>query len=179
MHQSEYIKDKNMIDVFIDSQNRIASMSLIHEKLYRSKDLSKIDFKEYIIDLVANLFQSCGVNAGNIVLDTDIENTLLDIDFAIPCGLIINELATNSLKYAFPPGVKGEIKIAFQSTDGNMFKLVVSDNGIGLPKDLDFKKTESLGLHLVTVLAENQLHGEINLNRNKGTEFQIKFKGIK
>ncbi|NJD52141.1 MAG: PAS domain S-box protein [Candidatus Methanoperedens sp.] len=174
-HQTQYIKDKNVIDIFTESQNRISSMSLIHEKLYRSKDLAKIDFNDYINDLVANLFQSYNSNSGNMKLNMNIQNVRLDIDFAIPCGLIINELVTNSLKYAFPEGRKGEIKIAFFETGENMLELVIGDNGIGISKDLDFRKTESLGLHLVTILAENQLHGEIYLNRNHGTEFHIKF----
>jgi two-component sensor histidine kinase len=108
-----------------------------------------------------------------------VEEILLDIDLAIPTGLIINELITNSLKYAFPDGMKGEIKVSFRSMNENMLELVVNDNGIGLPEDLDFRKTRTLGLHLVTVLAENQLHGNIDMNRIKGTEFRIKFRGIK
>lgn len=178
-HQSQYIKDKNVIGIFTESQNRILSMSLVHEKLYESKDLARIDFHNYINDLVANLFQSYAVNLGEITLNLNIEDIQLDIDLAIPCGLIANELVTNSLKYAFPGGTKGEIKIAFRRTEENMLEFVISDDGIGLPKDLDFRKTESLGLHLVTILAENQLHGEINLIRGKGTEFQIIFRGIK
>jgi two-component sensor histidine kinase len=182
-HQSQYIRDKDVIDMFTDSQNRILSMALVHEKLYQSKNLAKIDFKEYIDDLVVDLIQSYEVNGNKITLNMNIENIQLDIDFAIPCGLIINELVTNSLKYAFPVGTQtqGEIKIAFHSIDRNenIFELVDSDNGIGLPKDLDFRKTDSLGLHLVTTLAEKQLHGEITLNRSKGTEFKIKFRGIK
>jgi two-component sensor histidine kinase len=154
-------------------------MSLVHEKLYQSKDLAKIDFNEYINDMVAELIQSYEFNAGKITLNMNIENIPLDIGFAIPCGLIINELVTNSLKYAFPAGTQGEIRITLRSTDENMLELMVSDNGIGIPEDLDFRKTESLGLHLITTLAENQLHGEISLDRSKGTEFQIKFRGIK
>ncbi|HEY9247159.1 MAG TPA: histidine kinase dimerization/phosphoacceptor domain -containing protein, partial [Candidatus Methanoperedens sp.] len=177
--QIQYINDRNVIDIFTDSQNRIASMSLVHEKLYRSKDLAKIDFYEYINDLVANLFQSYKSNSGKIKLNTNIEDIHLDIDFAIPFGLIINELVTNSLKYAFPDGKDGEINVSFFRTGENMFELIIGDNGIGIPEDLDFRKTDSLGLHLVTILAENQLHGEINLNRNGGTEFLIKFRGIK
>lgn len=178
-HQTQYIKDKKMIDIFTESQNRISSMSLVHEKLYRSKDLAKIDFNDYINDLVANLFQSYNSRSGNIKLNMNIQNIRLDIDFAIPCGLIINELVTNSLKYAFPEGRKGEIKVAFFKNDENMLELMIGDNGIGISKDTDFRKTESLGLHLVTILAENQLHGEIYLNRDHGTEFHIKFRGIK
>jgi two-component sensor histidine kinase len=109
----------------------------------------------------------------------NIYNISLDINTAIPCGLIINELVTNSLKHAFPDGKEGEINIAIRSMDENTIELVVGDNGIGISNDVDFKTTRSLGLQLVTMLAENQLHGEINLNRNKGTEFTITFKEVK
>ena len=177
-HQTQFIKDKNVDEIFAESQNRIASMALVHEKLYQSKDLAKINFLDYINDLAANLFQSYAENSGKIKLNMNIENIQVDIDFAIPCGLIINELVTNSLKYAFPAGRVGEIKIVFRKTDKNMLELVISDNGIGIPPDLDFRKTGSLGLHLVTILAENQLHGKININRNEGTEFKIEFKEI-
>lgn len=178
-YQTQFIKDKNVIDIFIESQNRIASMALVHEKLYQSKDLARIDFYDYMSDLVANVFQSYVKNSGKIKLNMNIENIQLDIDLAIPCGLIINELLTNSLKYAFPAGREGEIKVAFHKTDENMLQLVISDNGIGIPPDMDIRKTGSLGLHLVSILAENQLHGKININRKEGTEFTIEFKGIK
>jgi len=178
-HQIQYVKDKNVIHIFTESQNRIASMALVHEKLYRSKDLAKIDFYDYINDLVANLFQSYVENSDKITLNMKIENIQLDIDLAIPCGLIINELVTNSLKYAFPEGRKGEVRILFRKVDDDMLELAIGDNGVGLPTYLDFRKTDSLGLHLVTILAERQLHGEINLIQNGGMEFQIRFKGIK
>ncbi|MFZ3383083.1 MAG: histidine kinase dimerization/phosphoacceptor domain -containing protein [Candidatus Methanoperedens sp.] len=178
-HQTQFIKDKNVIEIFTESQNRIASMALVHEKLYQSKDLARIDLSDYLSDLVANLFQSYVKNSGKIKLNMNIENIQLDIDLAIPCGLIINELVTNSLKYAFPAGRVGEITIQFRKTTENTHEFVIRDNGIGISPDLDFRKTGSLGLHLVTILAENQLHGEINLNRNEGTEFTIKFKGVK
>ena len=177
-HQMENITDKNINEIFIDSQNRIISMSLVHEKLYQSRDLRNIDFGEYINDLGASLFQSYNIHSGNIKLNIHVENIYLDIDIAIPIGLIINELITNSLKYAFPKGINGEITIIFRSR-GEILELVVSDNGIGLPKDLDFRKTRSLGLHLVTILTENQLHGKIDMNGNKGTEFKIEFKSVR
>jgi PAS domain S-box-containing protein len=175
--QMGYIKDKNITDIFSESQNRILSMALVHEKLYQSSDLRNIDFKGYINDLGINLLQSYNVNY--IKLNVNVEDIYLDIDLAIPAGLIINELITNSIKYAFPDRMKGEIKISFRSINENMLELVVSDNGIGLPKDLDFRKSTTLGLHMVTLLAESQLHGKIDINRDKGTEFQIKFKGRK
>jgi len=175
-HQMENIKDNKIIDIFTESQNRIISMSLVHEKLYQSRDLRNIDLKDYINDLGVNLFQSYDIHSGNIKLNIDMEDILLDIDLAIPIGLISNELITNSLKYAFTGGVKGEIKVLFRSTNDNMLELVVNDNGIGLPEDIDFRKTRTLGLHLVTVLTENQLHGKIEMNRFKGTEFRMKFR---
>ena len=177
--QSRHIKEEEYREMFKESQNRIISMSLVHEKLYRSKDLTQIDFNDYIRDLIKGLFQSYGANKGNIALSIHVKTISLGIDFAIPCGLIINELVTNSLKHAFPDCRKGEIRIILRSIDENMIELIVGDNGIGMPEDLDFKKTKTLGLHLVTMLAENQLHGDINLNRSKGTEFIIKFKEVK
>ncbi len=177
--QSEHVRDKKDIEIFKDSQNRIMSMSLVHEKLYRSKDLAGIDTNGYITDLTYNLFQSYGVKAGIIALNISAGNVSLGIDSSIPCGLIINELVTNSLKYAFPDGRKGEISVSFRNLNENMIELAVSDNGVGIPDDVDFRKTGSLGLRLVTILTENQLHGEITLDRSRGTEFKIIFKGVK
>ena len=171
------IKDKKYVDMFRESQNRINSMSLIHEKLYRSRDLEKIDLKEYIRDLGNAIFQSCGVKKGTIGLNINIENVQLGIDHSIPLGLIINELITNSLKYAFPGDRNGEIKISLHLIDEKTFELIVSDNGVGIPYNVDFRKTESLGLRLVTLLVENQLKGKIDLDRSKGTEFNIRFHG--
>jgi two-component sensor histidine kinase len=171
------IKDKKYVDMFRESQDRINSMSLIHEKLYRSKDLAKIELNEYIRDLANSIYQSRGVKPGTIVLNINIENVQLGIDRSIPFGLIINELITNSLKYAFPGDRKGEIKVSLHLIDEKTFELIVSDNGVGIPYDVDFRKTGSLGLRLVTMLVENQLKGKIELDRSKGTEFNIKFQG--
>jgi PAS domain S-box-containing protein len=174
--QSRHVNEEKYREMFKESQNRILSMSLVHEKLYQSKDLTQIDFNEYIRDLIKDLFQSYGANKGNLTLKIDVKTILLGIDYAIPCGLIINELVTNSLKHAFPDSREGEIKVVLRSTGENMIELTVGDNGIGIPEDMDFKQTKTLGLHLVTLLAENQLHGNIKLNRSKGTEFIMKFK---
>jgi two-component sensor histidine kinase len=177
--QSRYARDGAYREMFRESHNRIKSMSLVHEKLYQSKDLSTIDFKEYIKDIAKGLFLSYGANKGKIALVMDINNISIDINTAIPCGLIINELVTNSLKHAFPGGKEGEIKISIHSMNENTIELVVGDNGTGISGDVDFRTTESLGLQLVTMLAENQLHGEIILDRSKGTEFTITFKEVK
>ena len=179
MLQEELSKDEKVIEMLKDSQNRITSMALVHENLYLSEDLSKISLKEYIDDLVSGLFQSYGVSEGKVALNINVESVFLGIDSAIPCGLIINELISNSLKYAFPEGKYGKIKIFLRSIDENMIELLVGDNGVGIPEDMDFRKTESLGMQLVTMLVENQLHGEIKLDREEGTEFKIKFRGIK
>ena len=175
--QSEHITEKKYRDMFQESQNRILSMSLIHENLYQSRDFAKIDLNEYINDLVNDLFRYYGINTDNITLDINVENVYLGIDSGIPCGLIINELVTNSLKHAFPDGRKGEIKIAFSQNNENIYELFVGDNGVSIPEDLDIGNTESLGLQLVTMLVKDQLEGEIDLNRNNGTKFRIKFKG--
>jgi PAS domain S-box-containing protein len=173
--QAGYIEDKKYLDMLKDSQNRIMTMSLVHEKLYMSKNFTKINFKDYIHNLANSVFQSYTSRSGNILLNLNIEDIELGIDSAIPCGLIVNELVTNSIKYAFPGEKKGEIKIVLSKKDGNDYELTVSDNGIGFPEDIDFRKTETLGLHLVSLLAEEQLSGKINLNRSKGTEFSIRF----
>ncbi len=176
--QSQNIEDIKYKNLFIDSQTRIYSMALIHEKLYQSDSLAQINLKEYIDGIVSNLFESYGQKI-NIKLDINVENILINIDNAVPCGLIINELVTNSFKYAFPDGRPGIIKISVKSNDNNTIQISISDNGIGIPKDLDIRNTKSLGLKLITGFAESQLHGEIILNRDSGTEFQINFRQTK
>ena len=174
--QTQNIEDEKYLNIFNDSNNRILSIALIHEKLYESKNFVNIDIKEYITELASNLLDSYG-RTGNVKFEINVENVSLDINNSVPCGLIINELITNSLKHAFPEGRQGIIKITFKSKENNMLQLSISDDGIGIPKDLDIRNTKSLGLHLVTALAENQLHGEIIILRDRGTEFQINFRG--
>jgi PAS domain S-box-containing protein len=176
--QSKYIKDRDDIDIFKDSENRIYSMSLVHEKLYQSRDFTKIDFDVYVNDLVKSLLYSYGAS-NSIVPNINVNNVSLGIDSAIPCGLIINELVSNSLKYAFPDGRRGDIRIFLRNEDENDIVLSIKDNGVGIPHGIDFDKNDSLGLHLVKILAENQLQGEIHLDRSKGTDFTIRFKGGK
>ena len=172
--QSQYIKDDRHVEILKDSQNRVKSMALIHEKLYLSENLANIDFKEYIESLVRELVRSYKVDPGRITVNVDAENISLGVDTAIPCGLIINELVTNALKHAFPDG-KGVITVALHTNNGAI-ELRVSDNGVGMPEDIDFRTTETLGLRLVSILAEDQLDGDITLTRDTGTEFCITFK---
>jgi PAS domain S-box-containing protein len=174
MLQSYNIEVKKYKDMFIESQTRIYSMALIHEKLFQSESIAQINFKEYIEGIISNIFESYCIKS-NIKIDINVENIPINIDYAVPCGLIINELVTNSLKYAFPDERNGKIQISLKSNDNKMIHLSISDDGIGIPKDMDIRKTKSLGLHLVTALAESQLHGKIILNRENGTQFQIGF----
>jgi PAS domain S-box-containing protein len=176
--QSASIKDKKYSDMYLESQNRIITMSLIHEKLYQSKNLTKIDVRDYTRDLVNGIVDSYGINTSKICFNFNVENVFLGINSAIPCGLIINELVSNSLKYAFPGGKSGEIKIILRTDDYSNFELKVSDTGIGIPNEIDIGKTETMGLRLVRILAENQLHGKVALNRANGTEFQINFQDV-
>ena len=174
--QGRYIKDEKYVEIFRECQNRIKSMVLVHEKLYKSENLASIDFGRYIKDLASTLFRTYKFTS-KIALLIDVEDVSLSIDSAIPCGLIINELVSNSLKYAFPESKEGEIKITLRSTNENEVELIVSDNGVGIPENVDFRNTKSLGLQLVTTLAEDQLESNIELSRTEGTEFRIKFKG--
>ena len=174
--QSGHIKDKQAFEIFKSSQNRVRSMALIHERLYQSKDFTKVDFAEYAQNLTGHLFSSHGISPGAVKLNLNIKDVFLDLNTAIPCGLIINELVSNSLKHAFPEEKNGEIKISMHPLNKEEIEVIVSDNGVGLPKEVDFRNTESLGLHLVNLLAEDQLHGDIKLDRAKGTSFHIIFR---
>jgi two-component sensor histidine kinase len=176
--QSKNIKDKETVEMFQESRNRVRSMALVHERLYQSKDLAKVDFAKYIRSLANYLCRSYGVNTNVIQLRTNLHDVSLGVDTAIPCGLILNELVSNSLKHAFPDGREGEIHIELRSDDNDKFTLMVSDNGVGLLEDLDFRNTESLGLQLVNTLV-NQLEGTIELDRRDGTAFKITFSEIK
>ncbi|WP_414470579.1 sensor histidine kinase [Methanobacterium sp. ACI-7] len=178
--QSAFVEDRDAFEVFKESQNRIKSMALIHEKLYQSEDLTRIDFAEYIRSLVFHLFRSYSVDLGTIIPIINVEDVLFDIDISIPCGLIINELVTNSLKYAFPKfrdnisdGHKNKIKVDLR-LNGEKTILTISDNGIGLPKGLNFNDTRTLGLKLVNILV-NQIGGKIEVENSKGAEFRIEF----
>lgn len=258
--QIPYIKDEQSIEFFKESQNRVRSISMVHEKLYQSKNLDKIDFGNYISNIVTNLFQTYDVNQNIIGYDLDLDNMELNIETSIPCGLIITEIITNSIKHAFPTMIgcgsvnskvgslmtensefgnkdlqisdlwpKNEIHHSQQKQDydsktkGNCISeiskspvlrtygfegltvpdtenyrsknekgkiwiklysnnekitLIIKDNGIGFPANLDFKNTESLGLQLVNLLI-NQIDGSMELNRENGTEFRIEFEELK
>ena len=175
--QTEAMTDPVAIQAFHETQARVRSMALIHEELYRAANLASIDFAEYVNKLGANLIQLFTISA-NIELCVDIENIWLGVDTAIPCGLIINELVSNAMKYAFPNGHSGKISVKVvlldQTAEQNNYLLEVQDNGIGFPEHIDFRRTESLGMQLVNILAR-QLRGSVELTVESGTRFAIHF----
>jgi len=172
--QSHYIKDKEALDVFRESQNRAKSMAMIHERLYQSTDLKNIDFGEYIRSLTTDLYHSMVSDPSQVELDLDLEDVRIDINTVVPLGLIVNELVTNSMKYAFPPGESGLIKVELCRANENIV-LRVSDNGVGFPANVDYKNTNSLGLQLVNNLII-QIDGELKLDKSQGTTFTLRFK---
>ncbi|NOS85889.1 MAG: PAS domain S-box protein [Ignavibacteria bacterium] len=173
--QSAHVKDKEIHSLFAESQNRIKTMALIHEKLYRSTDISVIEFYDYIKNLVNSLYSSYGMSTERVIPVIEFRSIYLDIDTAIPCGLIINELISNCLKYAYPDLRKGKILIDLKELNGSDYVLSIKDDGIGIPESIDFGNTTSLGLKLVKILSE-QLGGTVELIRNNGSEFRISFK---
>ena len=171
--QSKTIGDSKALAVFEDSQNRVKSMALIHETLYQSKDLSRINFAEYLQKLVAHVSRSYRIRPNAVKINLHVNDVALPIDTAVPCGLIINELASNALKYAFPADTKGELNITFAHAD-DQYTLCVSDTGVGLPPDFDPEQGKSLGMKLVRMLT-SQLSGEMECRNGGGTTFQITF----
>jgi PAS domain S-box-containing protein len=171
--QSSYIKDEESREIFQESQDRVRIMAQIHTMLYQSADLARVDFGGFIRDLAGRLQQSYGGAGSPIEIQTDIANVSLSIETSIPCGLILNELVANALKYAFPEGKEGEIHIRMRSED-NRVALTVQDNGIGFPASIDFRNTQSLGLELVNLLV-GQMSGTIDMQVGGGTTWTITF----
>ena len=162
------------VEMLHDSQNRIKAMALIHEKLYRSGDFANIDFGEYARGLVADLFHSYKIDPTAVSSHVDIDDVKLTVETAMPCGLIINELIANALEHGFPNGRHGDVRIELHPVDDRTALLTVRDTGVGSPKELDFRQTESLGMQLVTTLTA-QIGGAIELDRSAGTAFHIRF----
>ncbi len=171
--QSEYIQDEHVRELFAESQNRIRSMALVHEKLYRSSNLSQINFFEYAESLAQLLLRSFGVNQNLISIKVVGGAVALSIENAVPCGLILNELISNCLKHAFPHNRVGEITIGIEELD-EIVTIGVADNGVGFPKEFNFEKSDSLGLKLVHTLVK-QLNGSIEINTVAGSEIKFHF----
>ncbi len=179
--QSRYIRDPKIRQIFKQGQSRIRALALIHEKLYQSGDLTRLDFSLYIRDLAIYLFQTFKVNPQEIRLNIQAEDIHLDINTAIPCGLILNELISNALQHAFPKKKGkaadvplGELRIRFTGDTDKTYTMIVSDNGIGLPPEVDLQNTESLGLQLVNMLSY-QLKSTVEIKKEPGTTFLFKF----
>jgi len=174
--QAGFIKDDFHREMFRESQNRIKSMAFVHQLLYQSKDLTRVDLKSYLDHLAPSVFKSYADAVGRISLTVEVLNVYLDTDTAVHCGLIVNELLTNSLKYAFPEKISGNIRIHAKET-GGFVELVFSDDGAGLPEGLDVRNNGSLGLQLVFALSESQLRGKVDVEAGKtgGTVFKIIF----
>lgn len=171
--QSSFIQDDKMLDLLQESRNRIRSMAIIHEDLYRTTNFSSIDFAGYILNLATNLVSLYRLSEEKVELQYDLESIDLVLDQAVPCGLLVNELIANAIKYAFPNNSKGIIYIGLKKVEG-IVHLTIKDNGVGLPKDFKIETSDTLGLQLVLTLVE-QLDGEMVLTSKEGTEFLIKF----
>ncbi|AKB51056.1 Sensory transduction histidine kinase [Methanosarcina barkeri str. Wiesmoor] len=189
--QADKFKDKEVIEAFRESENRVISMSIIHEELYKSEDVASIDFAAYLRKLTADILHSYRIGNEKVKLILEVDSTLFGVDTAIPLGIIINELFSNSLKYAFPKDVEGKIRISLsrndvecqktgEATETNFpelpssFTLVYSDNGGYFPEKVDFKNSKTLGLQLVNALVE-QINGTIELERGNETKYTIRF----
>lgn len=171
--QAQTVKDEETRRLLEESRNRVKSMAYIHMQLYQSKNFAQIDFAPYVRNLAKNLLESHKKNGERVSLDVCVEDIFLSLDTAIPCGLIINELVSNALEHAFQNGRDGEIIVGLRK-DGKKNMLVVSDNGVGLPREIDLHNTDTLGLQLVSALVD-QLDGSLKLERDQGTVFRIAF----
>jgi PAS domain S-box-containing protein len=160
--------------VFADSQTRVQSIALVHEKLYRSKDLAHVAFDDYVRELVRTLLSAHDGERRGIAATTDIDPLNLSVDVAMPCGLLVNELVTNALKHAFPDGRPGTVRIALRSVGEHEVELAVADDGVGLPAEIEPRTAQSLGLELVATFA-HQLGGELAVTRGSGTRFAVRF----
>ncbi len=172
--QSNNIEDSQIKNVLKVSQSRVYAMSAVHETLHGSEKLSEIDLKSYLSKIANSIFQTYSTDNHKIELNSNIENSPISINQAYPLGLVINELISNSLKYAFPGDRQGEITVQLKKR-GQKLNLIVMDDGIGIPKELDWKNSSSLGLKLVHTLVENQLDGSIEMESKNGTKFTVKF----
>lgn len=175
--QSHYVNDEKAFAALKEGQDRIKSMALIHERFYQNEGLSRIDFDEYIKRLVENLLLSFNVQPGKIKYTINAEKISLDIDTAVPCGLIINELVSNTIKHAFPENESGELQIDFRKLGNDELELVIRDNGVGLPAGFSIEDSDSLGMQLINALA-NQLDARLTIEPGKGTTFNLKFSSV-
>jgi len=172
--QSRAVQDPAFSEALRDCQNRVASMALIHDKLYRARDLARVSFAEYVRDLTNNILTSYALPARSVRVKLDIDDLSLSLDYAVPCGLILNELMSNCLKHAFPVGHSGTVYIGFHAEGEEELCLVVRDDGVGMPADVGLDRTSSLGWRLIRALVE-QLGGVVQCQTAGGTSVEIRF----
>jgi PAS domain S-box-containing protein len=176
--KSAVIDDLKIKTILQDMKDRIQTIALVHQKLYQSKNLSSVDLKDYISDLANLLINSHSHDTEKISLVLDLESINIELDTAVPCGLIINELISNSIKYAFPGDRNGIIKVSLKKLDEEIIELTVSDNGIGIPEGEDYLNRNTLGMQLLQGIAQDQLMGEIQITMKNGMHCIVRFKNI-
>jgi two-component sensor histidine kinase len=172
--QSRAVQDPAFSDALRECQNRVASMALIHDKLYRARDLARVSFPEYVRDLTNNILTSYALPARSVRVKLDIDDLSLSLDCAVPCGLILNELMSNCLKHAFPVGHSGTVHVGFHAKGEQELCLVVQDDGVGMPADVDLEHTSSLGWRLIRALVQ-QLDGVVQCRTAGGALVEIRF----
>ena len=172
--QSVRTKNPDVLDTLQGTGNRIRSMALLHDTLYRSENLARVNFTQYIESLCSHLFRAYGSKAGRIKLESHLEEVSVDLDQAVSCGLIINELVSNALKHAFPKGRAGRVMVDLHKTPQQQLVLKIADDGVGLSPELDVRQTGTLGHQLVFMMAE-KLRGSVEVTRDHGTAFRIAF----
>lgn len=173
--QSAYIKDEQIVNLFRISRSRIHTMALLHEKLYQGEDQTRVNLRDYITDLTSYLVNTMQTEGKTVRINTFIDEITLNLDTTVPCGLIVTELVSNALKYGYPEGRSGEVRVEITRAEGKSYRLIVSDDGIGLPEDLDFENLPSLGLQLVNALVQ-QLSGTLDVSLDEGTTYKILFR---
>jgi len=171
--QSQHIEDKASRATFLEGRGRVKSMALVHEKLYQSEDLARIDFQEYLMSFTNYLMQSYHSDHKRIHLDLNVDKVHIPVDSAIPCSLIINELITNALKYAFEGREQGTLSLTLHENESNI-QVVVSDNGVGMPEGYNIQESETLGMQLIVGLVQ-QLRGTLETDFTDGTTFTFNF----
>jgi len=173
--QSTHTTDKQTVKIFNDMENRVHSMALVHESLYRSENLARIDFADYAQSLARDILASHGKPSVSMQLKSDLEPVIMALDLALPCGLILNELISNAFKHGFPDGGEGEIKLTLSKREESLCTLCVEDSGVGIPPTLDVNAAKTLGLRLVRLLTQ-QIHGSFDLvNSRHGTVACLQF----
>ncbi|MGB9894064.1 MAG: sensor histidine kinase, partial [Candidatus Saccharicenans sp.] len=168
-----HVKNPEFTSIIKDCQNRIRSMAIVHEHLYKSANLAKIDFADYLNQLVVHLYNVHHLSQEKIKIETELEKINLNIGLAIPLGLLASEIISNSFKHAFPGDRPGKVRIILQPISSKTFKLEISDNGVGLPENFSFEQSQTFGMQLIALLRD-QIGAQIELDRSSGTRFIVK-----